>query len=176
MLLLMLGSLLFAGTKEDLLEYAEAIAALPVDPQVDAKDTFRDLTFGQVCSTTPGFQVHHAEGSLQFYERAGEKMSVGKAKLDTLMYVCASDRLRVVMLISPIQQSEDLILALVGTYGKPGLQEDKIAYWRGKERIVWATSNDEQLLVSIGELPWGDPVGLSVKMRQEEIKAAASDL
>lgn len=176
MILLMLGSLLFAGTKEDLVEYVEAIAALPIDSQVDAKDTFRDLKFGQVCSTTPRFVAKGGEDELRGYVRTGEKMSVGKAQLDKVVYICAEDRLRVVLLESPLQESEDVILALVGTYGQPGLQEDKFVYWRGAERTVWAMAEDDKLLVSIGDLPWGDPLGLKVKVKQAEIKAAASDL
>lgn len=165
-----------ALAKSPLDAYATAIGKAPISTAVDQKNTFRDLSFGAACSTTPGFTTNKSIGNLVSYKRAGDKLSIGAATLKTLGYLCTNDRLAVVVMTADPSDSLLLTSALRSTYGAAGISETDFSYWRGMTRTVWTLRSADTFMVGIGDLPYGDPVVMMTTLLQASNKAAAGDL
>lgn len=154
------------------------LKAAPLALEVDSKGTFRDLALGTKCSTVPGFAVVKDVGDFRTYARATDKLSVGTGELKGILYLCVNDALRVVLISLPESSIVPVATAMVGTYGKPSIQESKLAYWRGAKRAAWLGrfGDDGDFRLSIGDLPWADPVGLIVTILAANAQAGKTDL
>ncbi len=173
-------SLLLPARAGDAIEaYREAIERAPVSTEVDEKGTFRDLNFGTTCSRVQGFVPAKTVGDMQSYRRPSDKLAVGAADLTNIAYLCMKDRLRVVLLLADEEAFLNLTVALAGTYGKTSIKEKNFYYWRGSKRAAWIMLHGEEeqtVMVSIGDLPWGDPLGLIRSLMRQQKNAGASDL
>ncbi len=158
--------------------YVEIIKSAPIRAQVDAKTGFRDLEFGQTCSTTPGFQTAKSLGDLQSYRRPSDKLSIGDGALSSIGYLCSEDKLRLAFVMAPESSVTSIALALVSTYGEPSIKEEGFAYWRGTARTAWMAwgRDDGQLIISMGDLPYADPAALFATLIRAKAQEAASDL
>lgn len=159
-------------------KYAAMIKAAPVVAGIDSRGTFRDLALGTKCSTVPGFTVAKEASNWKSYSRATDKLAIGTGELKSIRYVCVDDSLRVVLMSVPEGSVVAVATAMVGTYGKPSIQEDKLAYWRGVKRAAWLGRFDGEgdYMLSIGDFPWADPVGLILMVTAGNAQAGATDL
>lgn len=159
--------------------YLEMLRAAPIVPEIDTRGTFRDLAFGTTCSTVPGFALVKESPGLKAYARATDKLSIGTGPVKSIRYLCADDVLRVAFLTVPESSIVAVATAMVGTYGKPSIQEvNKLSYWRGVKRAAWLGrfDDDDDYILSIGDFPWADPVGLMVMISASNAQAGQTDL
>lgn len=158
--------------------YAKIIKEAPVRDSVDEKDGFRDVKFGQQCSTTPGFEHKKKLGDLTGYVRASDSLDVGPEKLQGIVYLCVDDSLKVVMFLAnkDHDHATGLPLALKSTYGEPSIKESGLLYWRGSKRTAWVIERDDGLLAAMGDYPWADPVGLAVTVYAGAAQQGKDDL
>jgi hypothetical protein len=167
-----------ANAESAIERYADAIATAPVQAKADEKKGFRDLVFGQTCSGVPGFTMTKSVGDLQGFRRATDTMTIGEGDLTSIGYLCSDDKLRLAMVIAPDSSVKPIALALIATYGAPSLEREGFAYWRGHERTAWMAwgRDDGKVIVSMGALPWGDPIAMYKKLLHEQAQEGASDL
>lgn len=158
--------------------YAAAISAAPISLEMDARGTFRDLALGTTCSTVPGFAMVKDVGDYRSYSRSTDKLSVGTGTLTKIFYLCVDDKLRVVMMKLPQASLVPIATAMVGTYGQPSIKEEKLIYWRGVTRAAWLgpIGDAGDYMLSIGDFPWADPVGLMVMLTAVNAQAGKTDL
>lgn len=104
---------------------------------LDAKDGFRDLKFGQRCSDIDG--LVEAERLVEngfarvAYTRPTDKLSIGEAELTVLGYICYRDQLASVMVSTVGADNHRLILAtLTSAYGEP-VQAGTLMDWKGSK-------------------------------------------
>ena len=159
-------------------EYFARIATAPLAAQIDARGTFRDLSFGTACSTVPGMAPVKDVGQFRVYGRSTDKLAVGTGTLKKIRYLCVGDAFRAVFLSFPEDSLPAIATAMVGTYGVPSSDESKRAYWRGLKRVAWLGRAEDKgdYLMTIGDLPWADPVALILMIRAANAQAGQTDL
>jgi hypothetical protein len=132
-------------------------------PRVDSQAGFRDLAIGQTCSRVPGFEATRGIGGLEGYRRQGDELVFGQGALSSIVYGCADDRLRAVVLTAPASSSSPIALELLARYGKPNHQEEGVALWQGSERAA-RMSRDRpsgELMLVVGDRAWVDEFRVS---------------
>lgn len=164
-----------AGALED---YFARIATAPLAAQIDTRGTFRDLSFGTACSTAPGFAVVKDVGQFRVYQRSTDKLAVGTGELKVIRYLCLGDAFRAVLLMFPEGSLTAVATAMVGTYGVPSSNEKDMAYWRGLKRVAWLgrTEDKGDFVMTIGDLPWADPLALMLLVTVANAQAGQTDL
>ena len=170
-----LSSTLFAASPAD--AYVQAIQKAPVRIAVDLKDGFRDLKFGQTCSTTPGFTDQKPVNEMVSWGRPTDALKIGEGALNKIRYLCKDDKLQAVVLSAPTASLNQIALALGTTYGEPSYKEQSFVYWRGQKNVAWLFAKDGQdVLVGLGKYPWADFLVLIASAVGQQAKSAAGDL
>lgn len=163
-----------AGTLET---YFERLKTLPLAPEIDSRGTFRDLAFGTACSTAPGMTMTKDLTQFRAFSRAADKLSIGTGNLTSIRYLCFSDALRVVFIALPKDSIPSVALAMVGTYGTPSSSEKDVAFWRGLKRVAWlGCASTAECFLTIGDMPWADPLGLLAMLAAANVQAGQTDL
>jgi hypothetical protein len=86
---------------------------------LDAKNGFRDVTFGMELPKKGWSKVHTQDG-MDFYVRAGDKLSIGRAQLESISYAVWKGRVVGVALVTRgAENNQALFDVFESAYGDP---------------------------------------------------------
>lgn len=137
---------------------------------LDTKNGFRDARFGMAPSELEGASKLQDQGSghLEQWERRGDKLQIGGAKLFGIRYVFDRGRLSAVLIMasedSDFRAMRDV---LVEAYGPPDVHDGQEA-WNGK-KVLLLLRKESKLAAFYSQ-------DLLREQEREKAKAAASDL
>lgn len=115
---------------------AQLIASNPGLAALDAKNGFRDVKFGAELPKD-GWSKVGTEGGMDFYVRATDKLSIGRAQLDSISYAVWKGRIVGVALVTKGAENHAAMLdAFTAAYGEPEQPNRLLEEYRWKSSAV----------------------------------------
>ena len=119
--------------------HAQATLEVPSPPvpmgsiaYLDARNGFRDVTFGSSVSKYPGMVLVERDGDMKVYKRPKDDLTLGEGRLQSILYFFYKDQLSEVMLETVgLVNSRAALAVLSHAYG-PGGQANQFL-----ETYVW---------------------------------------
>ncbi len=127
------------------------------------KPGFRDMEWNQ--PPAPGMVKDHVEGNIIFYTRATDKLSIGNAKLTSIIYGFFNNRLSGVTVRTGVGQEDALLAVLNESWGKGHQSNPYIKSW------IWS-KGDTLAGYTINEFKHLGSMSIFNTTTYEEIKAA----
>lgn len=110
--------------------------------RLDATHGFRGLKFGE--DMPKGLTLYQDRGALKLYTRKGDKLALGPAQLEQIVYYSLNDKFYGVSLYTEDGRDSNLLLRIAelafgrgATEGQPGTQY----FWQGREANARYTRN-----------------------------------
>jgi hypothetical protein len=158
---------------------APATARRSPSPSVsglDAKNGFRNYTFGVPIESVKGLQEVYAPGfdNGQLYEKPGESMGIGPVHLTSLYFLSVRGRLAGFMFSCVGETNNTNLLAVLKEKYGPGIERlNGSVVWRGKRIEMTYSVDAEKCTVSMISAP---VVAAPEESYKSQIKKGVNDL
>ena len=134
-------------------------------------DGFKGIKWGAPRSSIQGLKFVNSIFSVDYYEREGDKLSIGRAKIKSISYLFWEDKLTgVVIDISGLSNYKFVMSTLIEKYGNPVVGSGEIAgtsIWFGQVTIITSMYMKERNLCELA-FDSKESQKLSKKRRKEE--------